>query len=257
MRSGFVGAAARWVLATETESAEPEPHTYTVGQRKLRFALALAIVVASISSAVAGAGAELYYEHSSQAEGLFRQALVTLGQNEQTYEAAIASDLRQFGAYEQDFVLSHRLRQEARTTSGPLAGRLASAAVAEQQLAGLSEAQNFLLALPSGGSTDAAPAIDPAGAYANYVRYVPDLEQVDPGELHRETKSDRRKAVDMTGVAAIFVFSLVLLTLARIRAERARATAGVLAWSMGSMLAVLGAAAWILGVSLAVGVAVS
>lgn len=258
MRAGLVlaprvpGAVGRWIMATEVVPVEAsaEAARQARSQRRLRFALALGIVVASISSAVAGAGAELYYEHSSQAQGLFRQALIAVQQREQRYESDIASDLRQFGTYEQDVVLGHLLRRDAQTAHGALADRLQSDAFAAEQLAALHWDANFLWAWPS-RYTEAAPAIDPAGAYADVVVGSPDLEAVDPARLHEEAWSDRRSAVNMTGVAAVFVIALVLLTLSQMRIRRSPDRAARTVSTMSATLAALGATVWIIGVTLA------
>jgi hypothetical protein len=244
-----VGAGLWWVVATETfdDAADEEGRD---SRRWLGFAIALGIVVASISSAVAGAGAELYNERSTQSESLYRQALITLQQRERVFESDIASDLQQFGSYEREFLLGHLLQSDEQTATGELAARIRSDAVAAEQLAALDEQQNFVLALP-GGYTAAAPTIDPTALYTAAVRNSSDLQRVDAAELHHETTTDRADAVDMTGVAAVFVFALVLLTLGQMRLGRAARTANGGASNAGTTLAGLGACVWLVGIALA------
>jgi hypothetical protein len=243
---GRVGAGLRWVVATETFEGQAE----RPAGHYLRFAIALGIVVASISSAVAGVGAELYNEQSTQNESLFRQAVITLQERERAIEGDVASDLQRFAAYEQAFMLGHVAQNAEKTATGRLAERVYADATAQEQLAALDE-QSFLHSLTPFYTGSPYPAVDVTDGYRNAVHNSGELNEADPAALQRRASSDRQSAVDLTGVAAVFVFALVLLTVAQMRTSRTVRMPAGRAWNVGATLAVTAAAVWVLGVALA------
>jgi hypothetical protein len=244
--SAHVRAAFRWVTATETFGDGDEPHggDGARSRRRLKFAIALGIVVVSVSSAVAGWRAEIFNEYAAQSEGLFRQQLVTLQQHERQSEEQVTSDLRQFGTYEQDYSLAQQLQQDAHHTTGSLARRLRAAAQGESTLAGLNQTQNFQT-LPPTPYTDGTAAYHPASAYlwANESAF----EDIDPAALRREARADRIDAVNMTGVAVLFVFALVLLTLGQVTLGGPAPATPKRSWTLGHSLASLAVVVWVAG----------
>jgi len=242
-----IRAAFRWVTATETfaDGSADEAHAAdgaAPSRRRLQFAIALGIVVVSVSSAVAGWRAELFNEYAAQSEGLFRQQLVTLQQRERVYEEQVTSDLRQFGTYEQEISFGQQLQREANTATGSLAARLAVAAQGENTLAALNQNQNFfaLEPRPLGGAATYAPA----SAYLRASEGA--LEEFDPAGLRREARTDRTNAVNMTGIAVLFVTALVLLTLGQVTLGGPR-LAGRGGWTLGHTLASVAVAVWVAG----------
>jgi hypothetical protein len=244
-----VRAAFRWVTATETFGDDDEPRAGdgAPSRRRLKFAIALGIVVVSVSSAVAGWRAEIFNEYAAQSEGLFRQQLVTLQQRERQSEEQVTSDLRQFGTYEQDVSLAQQLQHEADHTTGSLALRLRAEAQGESTLAGLNQTQNFQAESPA-PYEDGTAAYDPATAYlwANESAF----EGIDPAALRREARADRLDAVNMTGVAVLFVFALVLLTLGQVTLGGPVPATPKRSWTLGHSLASLAMVVWVAGVVL-------
>jgi hypothetical protein len=241
-----IRAAFRWVTATESFGDDDEPRAGdgAPSRRRLQFAIALGIVVVSVSSAVAGWRAELFNEYAAQSEGLFRQQLVTLQQRERVYEEQVTSDLRQFGTYEQEISFGQQLQQEANSSTGSLAARLAVAAQGENTLAALNQNQNFFALEPSplGGAATYAPA----SAYLRASEGAGALEEFDPAGLRREARTDRTNAVNMTGIAVLFVTALVLLTLGQVTLGGPR-VAGRGGWTLGHTLASLAVTVWVAG----------
>lgn len=237
-------AAFRWVTETETfgDGDEPRGGDGAPSRRRLQFAIALGIVVVSVSSAVAGWRAELFNEYAAQSEGLFRQQLVTLQQRERVYEEQVTSDLRQFGTYEQEISFGQQLQRDANRTTGSLAARLAVAAQGENTLAALNQNQNYLALEPSplGGAATYAPA----SAYMRATEGA--LEDFDPAGLRLEARTDRTDAVNMTGIAVLFVAALVLLTLGQVTLGGPR-IAVKHGWTLGHTLASLAVLVWAAG----------
>jgi hypothetical protein len=167
----------------------------------------------------------------------FQQDLVVQQQREGLHEAAATRDLTEFGAFEQHWFLGKAL--SARTNGGSSLSQQAEQerVAASDALAGI-ENRSPLVYRNDGTST-----YYPQLAYFQPALADVELQGLRPAAAVAQSNRQRRQAVDMTGVAAIFVAALVLLTLAQVTVRR-RAPAGhaTQRWSVVTTLVAGGAA---------------
>jgi hypothetical protein len=188
------------------EVEELEANVDAAAHRVFRSRIALAIVLVSILSAVAGWRASVFDEQANAQSAVYYQDLLVQQRLERQHEARVAQDITQYGELEQDWFLGHVL-------SDPQAAE-------QQKLAADQTLHNFEVSDYPTVYTDGTSTYDPAAAYARDVTNDTALEALHPAAVLEEADRIRDKAVNMTFVAALFVASLVLLTLAQVTLGR-------------------------------------
>lgn len=204
---------------------EGDPPEEKGGLSRLRFWAAAGMVAASTLSALAVLMVSLYDETGSQEDALYRQQLVAREEASRTREEQVAQDLALFGSYEQHVARAQDLRQAAARAGEP---RLADAlrARAERALA-ISSAlyHDFQVTYPSTGRRGGL-SYDPSGAYEISSRSAFALdEDVNPAPHRLAARSARNDGVGMAGIAALFLFAVVLFTLSQVYAANRSAKA--------------------------------
>lgn len=212
----------------------------------------LAIVIVSVCAAIVGWRASLSDESATHYEELSRQDLVQQQQLLIQDNDAVDSDVRTFGQFAQYSLLAHSLLHDADIVGGSVGGQLRTEGTAD-----------LAVALSLGKAIDNVDyAFDPTNPQGNsYLRsdgtYAPGnpydarqglataenndfpLHGLEPETLYSQAESEHGKGVDFTGVAALFIGVLVLLTLGAVVRGRQKL------WFAGSGAAV-GAAALVL-----------
>lgn len=223
----------------EVEVHEAEGDLESAGRRVLRARVALAIVALSIFAAVAGWRASVFDERSSSANAMFHQDVVVQQQLEANHEATVARDITQYSELEQHWFMAARLQRDA-GAPGAASSTLQSAG--SERVAAEESLANFEAQAPQ-LYTNGTASYDPATAYTHDVAGDTRLGGLHPAAALRRSNSESDQAVNMTGVAALFVAALVLFTLAqvtlgrRIR-PRGRETAG--RWSISHTFVLAG-----------------
>ena len=226
-----------WVLQPERDEGEGTPYL------GLRLVVAVAIVVVSTSSAVAAWRAETLTEYAGQFEAVYRQELASMESDIGVDEQAVASDAGQLSRLEQHAALGAALERDAVRARGDARTRLRLAAVDQRTLVNLALARDFEAQVPyASGATvqwDPAPAL--RYALANDV----ELERLQPAVFRSRAATDRRWAVEMTVVAALFVVALVLLTVCDVLLVRPREQARSRGYRVVHALPVAAAVVWV------------
>jgi hypothetical protein len=188
----------------------------SAAKRVFRSRVALAIVVVSILSALAGWRASVFEERASNAGAVFHQDLLLQQRLERQHEGDVARDIGQFTEFEQHWFLAHALRHAAAAggASAALAGMGQQEAVAADQAL-----HNFSV-IPPHSVPDGTSSYDAAAAYRQDAVGDVELEGLHPREVLENSDALRSRAVNMTGVAALFIAALVVLTLAQVTLGR-------------------------------------
>jgi hypothetical protein len=232
---------------TEVESAE------RVARRAVHEVvhawIPLAIAVVSVLAAVMGWRASLADESATRTEELSRQALVQQQQLLVQDNDAVNSDLRTFGQFSQYSLLAHSLLQDAARLGGGAGDELRTDGQADLGIARyLGKQIQYLNYGFDPSNPNGNPVLRSDGSYLPGHPYSADLaldvaQNADvalhglaPEALHAKAVSERSHGVDLTGIAALFVATLVLLTLGAVVSGPAKA------WLAGSgaVLAVAG-----------------
>jgi hypothetical protein len=189
----------------------------------------LAIVIASVLAAVVGWRASVAEEHATHHEELARQDLVQQQQQLVQDQNAVATDVRTFGQFAEFSTVGHALLSDANRISGVASAELRTQGESDlgvarylgKQIRWLNYAYD-----PSSPATN--PSLRTDGSYQPGHPYNTDValdgaENADPGlhglspqGLHTQANTLRSQAVHLTGIAAIFVGVLMLLTLAAV-----------------------------------------
>jgi hypothetical protein len=186
----------------------------------------LAIVIVSVCAAIVGWRASLSEEYATHKEELSRQDLVQQQQQLIQDNNAVHSDIRLFGQFAQYSLLAEQLTKDAGVVGGPVGDQLRAEGQAD-------------LGLARGAGTQIVHvnySFDPSNPTANdqYVRhdgtYKPGhpynataglddaengdtaLHGLEPEQLHSAALAEQTQGVRFTGIAALFVAVLVLLT---------------------------------------------
>jgi hypothetical protein len=117
-------------------------------------------------------------------------------------------DLNQYGELEQDWFMA------SRPAPGGSAGATGRERTATEQAG-----NNFEVQSPALGANGTI-SYDPASAYRSAVATDAELGGLHPAAALRASNSESDQAVNMTGVAALFVAALVLFTLAQVMLGR-------------------------------------
>jgi hypothetical protein len=186
----------------------------------------LAIVLVSVCAAIVGWRASLSEEYAAHKEELSRQDLVSQQQQLIQDNSQIDSDIRLFGQFAQYSLLAERLPMEADQVGGPVGDQLRAEGQADLGLARALGSQiahvnyTFDTSNPSlnnqvvgqdgaykpGHPYDAAAALDDAENSDSA------LHGLEPERLHAAAEAEQTQGVQFTGIAALLVGVLVLLT---------------------------------------------
>jgi hypothetical protein len=189
----------------------------------------LGIVIVSVLAAAMGWRASLADETSAHSEELSRQDLVQQQQLLVQDNHAIDADVATFGQFAQYSLLAHSLRQNASQVHGGVADQWLAEGQADlgvarylgKQIAN----QNYAYdpSNPTGNPFLRAdgtymPGHPYRAAVALAVAENADtaLHGLAPEQLHATAEAEHTRGVDYTGIAAVFVSVMVLLTLAAI-----------------------------------------
>jgi hypothetical protein len=186
----------------------------------------LAIVVVSVCAAIVGWRASLSEEYGTHKEELSRQDLVQQQQQLIQDNSAVNSDIRLFGQFAEYSLLAEQLPKDAGQVGGPVGDQLRAEGQADLGLARAAGNQivhvnySFDPSNPTandqvvrhdgtykpGHPYDASAGLDDAenGDTA--------LHGLEPDQLHAAALSEQTQGVRFTGIAALFVAVLVLLT---------------------------------------------
>jgi hypothetical protein len=225
--------------AVETPPAPATPPNEEVGRKALHEIvhtwIPLGIVLVSVLAAVMGWRASLADERSAHSEELARQDLVQQQQSLVQDNHAIDADVQTFGQFAQYSALAHSLRLDAAKIGGRVGDQLLSEAQADLGIARYLGKrivhQNYAFdpSNPTGN-----PALRSDGTYQPGHPYRAALaldvaENADtalhglaPEQLHATAESEHARGVDFTGVAALFVSVMVLLTLGAVAKGQAK-----------------------------------
>jgi hypothetical protein len=225
-------AAAEADQAGQPLEAPAEPPTAETLRARhwLHDHLPYAIVAVSILAAMMGWRASLADEGSAHTDELSRQDLVRqqaiVLQDIQTVD----SDVRLFGPFEENSLLSAALRTDAAKITGSEAQSLSREAQARLELARSFgdelQLQYFTPADPantgpygdlrSDGTYKPGHPYDVKGAIAISGTINADLTSLEPDRLRTEARSERLRGVHLIGLATLFVAALVFFTLAAV-----------------------------------------
>lgn len=209
----------------------------------------LAIVVVSVCAAVAGWRASVSDESANHYEELSRQDLVQQQQLLVQDNDSVDSDVRTFGQFAQYSLLAHSLLHDAGVAGGAVGDQLRVQGGADLAIALTlgKQIQNVDYAfdpsnpagnvyLRSDGTYGTGHPYDAGQGLATAENNDQALHGLEPEALLASADTQHDKGVDFTGIAALFVGVLVLLTFGAVVRGRQKL------WFAGSG-AVLGSAA--------------
>lgn len=218
--------------APATEAAQPAV-TASPGKRKLHEVvhgwIPLGIAIVSVLAATMGWRASLADQSSALSEELSRQDLVHQQQLIGQDNSAVDADVQTFGQFAQYSLLAHSLLQDANRVGGSVGDQLRIESQADLGIARylgkqiVYENYAFDPSNPNGN-----PSLRSDGTYRPGHPYPAALalglaENGDtalhglaPEQLHAKAEADHTRGVDLTGIAALFVSVMVLLTLGAI-----------------------------------------
>jgi len=201
--------------------------------------LPMAIVAVSVLAAVMGWRASLAEESATHSDELARQDVVS--QQEGLLQAlqGVDSDVRLFGLYEWYSVLGHALLRDAGAVGGSEGQALARQGQGDIEIArGIggefsydsdytpSDPSNYYSSSNTTGSLESDGTYKPGNPYRFAAELLgalsgnSQLTSLEP-DLHRsQAKTERDKAVDLVGVAALFIAALVFFTLSAVSREQ-------------------------------------
>lgn len=189
----------------------------------------LAIVLVSVCAAVSGWRGSVAEEHAAHSEELARQDLVQQQQQRVQDANSVEGDLRTFGQFTEYSGLAHSLLRDAGRVGGATGSELRTQGQADLGVARYFGKQIRWLNYAFDPSSPAGnPSLRTDGTYQPGHPYNaavalnvaenadPALHGLVPAELHSRAESLRRHVLELTGIAAIFIGVLMLLTLAAI-----------------------------------------
>ena len=234
----------------------PEPPPKSLERRALHeivhLWIPLAIVVVSVCAAIVGWRASVSDESANHYEELSRQDLVQQQQLLVQDNDSVDADVRTFGQFAQYSLLAHTLLHDADVVGGPVGDQLRTQGAADLAITLTlgKQIQNVDYAfdpsnptgnsyLRSDGTYSPGHPYDAGRALATAENNDQDLHGLEPEGLLAQAESQHTKGVDFTGIAALFVAVLVLLTFGAVVRGRQKL------WFAGS-----GAAVGVLAVAL-------
>lgn len=187
-----------------------------MSEARLRQVTAFAIVVVSILAAVMAWRASLADEHADTTRVHAEQNRLAEQQLTAGDETAVLHDLQLFGTFEEHTDLALALERDARKAASPAAARALLVRAQDERNAAASQVPLFGNTLP-GTRRDGTAQFD--AGYAREQQHLRDVELLDlrpPEELLAHAEDQHRRGVRLTGLAALFVAALVLLTCAEL-----------------------------------------
>jgi hypothetical protein len=185
----------------------------------------LGIAIASVFAAVMGWRASLADESSAHSEELSRQNLIQQQQSLVQDNNAVAADVGTFGDFAQSSALAHSLLADADRIGGRVGDQLRTEGQADLGIArylGKQIAlQNYAFDpsspnsnpnLRTDGTYQPGHPYDASAALAAAENADFALHGLAPEQLHATAESEHTRGVDFTGIAALFVGVMVLLT---------------------------------------------
>ena len=189
----------------------------------------LGIVLVSVLAALTGWRGSLADEHSAHAEELSRQDLVQQQQLLVQDSQAIDADVQTFGQFAQYSALAHSLHGDAAKVRGAVADQMLTESQADLGIARYLGKQivhaqyAFDPSDPSGNASLRSDGTYMPGHAYPAAQALQSAENADtalhglaPEQLHATAEAAHTEGVDLTGIAALFVGVMVLLTLAAI-----------------------------------------
>jgi hypothetical protein len=239
--------------ARPPEDAQSEPRPESLERRALHEIvhvwIPLAIVVISVCAAIVGWRASVSDEHANHLEELSRQDLVQQQQLLVQDNDSVDSDVRTFGQFTQYSLLAHSLLHDADVVGGAVGDQLRTEGSADLTIAITlgKQIQNVDYAfdpsnptgnvyLHSDGTYTPGHPYNAEQALATAENNDTALHGLEPEGLLSQAETQHDKGVDFTGIAALFIAVLVLLTFGAVVRGRQKL------WFAGSG-AVLGTAA--------------
>lgn len=214
------------------ESAPPAPSAPKESAEKralheiVHLWIPLAIVLVSVCAAIVGWRASLSDESATHYEELSRQDLVQQQQLLIQDHNTVDSDVRVFGQFAQDSTLAESLLHDAGVVGGPTGDQLREQGAADLSVALTLGKQiqtvdyAFDPSNPSGNSNLRSDGTYLPGHPYNAEQGLATAENNDialhglePEPLLAKAEAQHNKGVDFTGIAALFIGVLVLLTL--------------------------------------------
>lgn len=211
------------------------------GDGRLRRWTALGIVVVSILAAVMAWRASVANEESDATRVEAEQNRLAQQQLIASEETAVLHDLQLYEPYAEHTNLARSLERDA-GRAAPAAARTLLVRAQDERNAAASQLPLFSGTRPE-RRRDGTVTFD--AAYARSQARLRDVELLDlrpPGELHERAEAKHRRGVRLTGLAALFVAAVVLLTFAELSRE---ALARIFAAS-GAAVAVAGLVLFVL-----------
>lgn len=198
--------------------------------KRFRVTVAFGIVFASVLAAVMAWQAARAGELSGNTDEDTRQNTVIAETLRLRDTTRLVGDLRTFGRYE-DALLSARARELAADAVQPddpaAAQRLRRQAGADREEAEAARAE-FLVAVPSSDPQTGDPSVDVEATRAILDRFTePRIRELRPDALREEAREAGLRSERLTGLAALAIGAVFLLTLAElVRGQPARLLAG-------------------------------
>jgi hypothetical protein len=186
--------------------------------------IALGMVLLASLSALAAWRASDFDESASQETAVYWQEVNQRAATERLDQEAVNQDVRNFSEYEQDRLLGSSLQQAA---DQPKQANSAAELLEAQSLDELRQARlalsEFDVSLPvvianpkRGLASLTYPA---AGAYGELLAQDRQNTRLRPDEQRQMALDNEQRSVYLTGIAAIFIAALVLLTIASVSME--------------------------------------
>ena len=215
---------------TSQEPAAPDPKPEASLERRafheiVHLWIPLAIVIVSVCAAIVGWRASVSDESANHLEELSRQDLVQQQQLLVQDNDSVDSDVRSFGQFAQYSLLAHSLLHDADVVGGPAGAQLRTDGAADLAIALTlgKQIQNIDYAFdpsnPSGnvylrsdGTYAPGHPYNATQALATAENNDEALHGLEPEGLLAQAESQHTAGVDFTGIAALFVGVLVLLT---------------------------------------------
>ncbi len=222
-------SAAAGGTAAEDPAEPPRPAPESLEKRALHEIIhvwiPLAIVVISVCAAIVGWRASIADEQANHYEELSRQDLIQQQQLLVQDNDSVDSDVQTFGRFAEYSALAHSQLHDAGVVGGPVGDQLRTEGAADLAIALTlgKEIQNVDYAfdpsnptdntyLRSDGTYSPGHPYNASRALAAAENNDEALHGLESGALLEQAESQHSRGVDFTGIAALFIGVLVLLT---------------------------------------------
>lgn len=179
--------------------------------------LPIAIVLVSVGAATMGWQASVADERATQKDDLSRQDLMLQQQVRVRKVQEVDSDLRLFGEVERHFLLADAIEYQAHLSGVQESSQLKSEAENNREMATTLDSQLRYPDAVEAGTTvsyNVGSALRDAEAGDRY------LSSLEPNRLRGEAVFQRRRGLELVGLAVLFIVALVFFTLASVTSGR-------------------------------------